>query len=145
MRASLTRRKCGSFMVITASVCSLMRFPTASDSLISSCVFVSLRRSLISDAVFGTDGVVASSFVALVEVPGTALSDGSGMWGLFLDSDLVTALTDSVDEFMVILKFEITKFEDSTDFDKFKVGCDLVLRIWQIFATNWPLDLVAPF
>ena len=100
---------------------------------------------MISDAVFGTDGVVASSFVALVEVPGTAVSDGSGMWGLFLDSDLVTALTDSVDEFMVILKFEITKFEDSTDFDKFKVGCDLVLRIWQIFATNWPLDLVAPF
>ena len=145
MRASLTRRKWGSFMVITASVCSLMRFPTASDSLISSWVFVSLRRSLISDAVFVTDGVVASSFVALVEVPGTAVSDGSGMWGLFLDSDLVTALTDSVDEFMVILKFEITKFEDSTVFDKFKVGCDLVLRIWQIFATNWPLDLLAPF
>ena len=79
MIASLTRRKCGSFMVITASKCSLMRFPTASDSLISSGVFVSLRRSLISDAVLGTIELVASSSVARVVIPGTALSDGSGM------------------------------------------------------------------
>ena len=76
------------------------------------------------------------------DVPGTAVSEGSGMCGLFLDSDLVTAFTDSVGELIVILKFEITEFENSTDFDKFKVGCDLVFKILQ---TNWPLDLLVPF
>ena len=46
---------------------------------------------------------------------------------------------------MVIWKFEMTEFKSSTDFDKFKVGCDLVFKILQILATNWPLDLLVPF
>ena len=96
MRASLTRRSSGSFIVMMAIVCSPISPFILSANLLSSSVLVSSRRSEISGSACG---VCCSGF----EVPGTTVSDGSGMSGLFLDSDLVTAFTDSDGELIVIL------------------------------------------
>ena len=57
----------------------------------------------------------------------------------------MTAFTLSVEEFIISEKFERTEFDLTSDLDKLKVGCDLVFKILQIFATNWPLDLLVPF
>ena len=133
-------------MVMMAIVCSPIRLLILSASLTSSSVFVTFRRSVISGSVWDSSCVSVGC-----EVPGTAVSEGSGMCGLFLLSERVTAFTLSGEvlilslKFESSLKFERTEFVFTSALDNLKVGCDLVFRILQIFATNWPLDLLVPF
>ena len=109
-------------------------------SLTSSSVFVSFRRSVISGSLWES----SCRFVGC-EVPGTALSDGSGMCVLFRLSERVTAFTLSGEVLILNEKLERTEFVLTSDLDNLKVGCDLVFKILQMFATNWPLDLLVPF
>ena len=57
----------------------------------------------------------------------------------------MTAFTLSVEVFILKENFERTEFVLASDLDNLKVGCDFVFKILQIFATNWPLDLLVPF
>ena len=67
------------------------------------------------------------------------------MCGFFRISERVTAFTLSVEVFILSEKLESTEFVLTSDLDNLKVGCDLVFKILQMFATNWPLDLLVPF
>ena len=82
MMASLTRRRWGSFIVITAIVCSPIRLVMASRRLISSCVLVSFRRVFVSFVVSSRSEGASSKSVGVWD--GVTTGDGSLIGVVFL-------------------------------------------------------------
>ena len=144
MIASLTRRKWGSFIVITAIVCSPIRLVMASLRLISSCVLVSFRRALVSFVVSNkSEGVSSSSVGVLVGVTG----DGSLIGVVFLAWALVMAKTELVcGVSMLSIKFErieLISFREASVFDNRNNECGFEFNALHKVAIICPLDSAA--